>query len=170
MLSQILIKNDQGDFVNFKPLTPEDAVADSNEVIRPLPKQKGSGYFSSFSICEGLGMGICRCKFAEDYMARFTLKNSFFSLGFCIKGHDFYWDSCRPGGVTIAPGRSYALFFEDRVAERKIKGQQEVLMLAIHVSFDLLIKLFKSAHSREAQSGDPPEKRLKAVIFMKTTS
>lgn len=166
MLSQVLIKNNQGVFVNFKSLTSEDALINSNEVIRPLPKQKGLGYFSSFSICEGLELGICRCKFDEDYIARFTFENSFFSFVFCIKGHSFLsCDLCRSNQIPISSGRSYAGFFDDRVAERKIKGRQEVLSLAIHVSPDFLIKLFSPSHPREAQSGDTPEKAFKSCHF-----
>lgn len=168
MLSEVLIKNNQGDFVNFKPLTPEDALINSNEVIRPLPEQKGRGYFSSFSICEGLGLGICRCKFDEDYMARFTLEKSFFSFVFCIKGQSFLsCDLCRSNQILISPDWSYANFFDDRVAERKIKGRQEVLSLAIHVSPAFLIKLLSPVHLREAQFDDNPEKAFKSCHFYK---
>lgn len=40
-----------------------------------------------------------------------------------------------------------------------------MLMLAIHVSPDFLIKLFNPVHSREEQSGDPPEKVFKSRHF-----
>ena len=168
MLSQVLIKNNQGDFVNFKPRASEDALINSNEVIRPLSEQKGRGYFSSFSICEGLGLGICRCKFDEDYMARFSLEHSFFSFAFCIKGHSFLSCSlCSSSQIPISPGRSYACFFNDRIAERNIKGRQEVLSLAIHVSPGFLIKLLGPVLPREAQSGDTPEKAFKSCHFYK---
>ncbi|MCG8553501.1 MAG: AraC family transcriptional regulator [Desulfobacterales bacterium] len=168
MLSEILIQNNQGDFVDFKPLARDDALNNSNEVIRPLPEQKGRGYFSSFAICDGLGIGICRCKFDEDYMARFTLKHSFFSFIFCIKGHSFLpCGFCPVSQVSVSPGRSYTGFFDERVAERRIKGPQEVISVAIHVSPDFLIKLFCPSHLRAAQSADPPENVFNSRRFYK---
>ena len=168
MLSEVLIKNNQGDFVDFKPLECENALIYSNEVIRPLPAQKGRGGFSSFTICDGLGIGVCRCVFDEDYMARFTLKMSFFSFIFCIKGHSFLpCGVCPASQVSVSPGRSYAGFFDERVAERKIKGPQEVISVAIHVSPDFLIKLFSSSLLREAQSVDTLENAFKSRHFYK---
>jgi AraC-like DNA-binding protein len=167
MLSQILIKNSQGNFVDFKPMAPENVPIDSNEVIRPLPEQKGSGYFSSFAICEGLVLGICRCRFNEDYMARFTLKNAFFSLVFCIKGQNLAWDLSHPARVPETSGRSYAVFFKGHVAERKIKGQQEVLSLAIHVSPEFLMKKFGPIHPRTARPDNTLQKAFKSNHFYK---
>jgi AraC-like DNA-binding protein len=167
MLDRILIKNSQGDFVDFKPLKPENVPIDSNEVIRPLPDQKGSGYFSSFSICEGLGLGICRCKFNEDYMARFTLKNTFFSLVFCIKGQNLAWDLSQPKSIPETSAWSYAVFFKGNDAERKIKGRQEVLSLAIHVSPEFLIKKFAPVHPRTEQSDNTLEKAFNSSHFYK---
>nr|WP_319396285.1 AraC family transcriptional regulator [uncultured Desulfobacter sp.] len=166
MLSDVLIKNNQGDFVDFKPLASENALINSNEIIRPLPEQKGRGSFSSFSICEGLGIGICRCQFDEDYTARFTLKNPFFSFVFCIKGNSLLpCGLCPVSQVSVSPGRSYAGFFDDRVAERKIKGRQEVISVAIHVAPDFLMELFSPSHLRGAEFADSLENTFKSYHF-----
>ncbi len=165
MLSQVLIKNEKGDYVNFRPSASKGEFINSNEVIRPLPEQKGRGHFSTFAICEGLALGICRCTFDEDYMAQFTLEKPLLSLGFCIKGHSLSWNSRQPDPVAMVPGRSYAHFFEDRVVEREIKGQQEVLTLAIHVLPDFLIKLLNPIHHQDAQYNDTWEKTFKSRLF-----
>ncbi len=167
MLSQVQIKNDQGDFENFKPLVPADGLINSNEVIRPLPEQSGSGYFSSFSICDGLDLGICRCQFDKDYMARFSLARSFFCLGFCIKGQSLSWGSGLPDPAPMTPGRSYAQFFENHIAKRKIQGQQDVLAIAIHISPNFLTKLLNPDHPRDSQSFDSSEKALESRHFYK---
>jgi len=155
--AQILIKDHKGDYVDFRPFVPEDGLMTPTEVIRPLPRQKGRGHFSSFAICEGLDLGICRCRFNQDYMARFTFEKPFFSFGFSIKGRCLSRGSCFPDAAQLAPGRSSAYFFKDHVAERKIKGQQDVLTLAIHVSPDFLLKLLNPVHHRDAQYNDLPE-------------
>ncbi|WP_321493651.1 AraC family transcriptional regulator [uncultured Desulfobacter sp.] len=167
MLSQILIKDHKGNYVDFKAFMPEDESVYSNEVIRPLPRQKGRGHFSSFAICKGLDLGICRCRFDEDYMARFTLEKPFFTFGFCLKGQCFSQGSSMPYSVPMVPDRSSAYFFNDRFVERKIKGQQEVLALAIHISPDFLLKRIcpdyirpdhiRPGLMRDVQYGDLPE-------------
>ena len=134
MLSKIFIKDHNGGYVDFKPFVHEGGLMDTNEVIRPLPRQKGSGHFSSFALCKGLYLGICRCRFDQDYMARFTLKSPFFTFGFCIRGQSLSQGSCNRYSVPMESDRSSAYFFKGRVVERKIKGQQEVLALAIHIS------------------------------------
>ena len=165
MLSQILIKNHNGGYVDFKPSAPEASLMNPNEVIRPLPRQKGRGYFSSYCICEGLDLGICRCRFDEDYMARFTLENPFFSFGFCIKGHCLSWGACRSYSGPMAPDRSSAYYFKDRVVERKIKGPQEVLSLAVHISPVFLRNLFDPVHRPDAPSSDMPENMFQSPRF-----
>lgn len=165
MLSQILIKDHKGAYVDFKPFVPEDELMNSNEVIRPLPRQKGSGHFSSFSICEGLDLGICRCRFAEDYTARFTFQKPFFTFGFCIKGYCLSRGSCLPYSVPMVPDRSSVCFFKDRVAERKIKGQQDVLTLAIHISPDFLLKLLNPVRHQGAQYSELPKKFFQSRRF-----
>ncbi len=169
VLSQILIKDHKGGYVDFKPMVPEDKMTNPNEIIRPLPRQKGIGHFSSFAICKGLDLGICRCRFDEDYKARFTLEKPFFTFGFCLKGN------CPPnsssGGsrhsysMPMAPDRSSACFFKGRIVERKIKGAQEVLALAIHISPDFLLNLLNPEPLRDAQYSKIPEQLFKSRHF-----
>ena len=164
MLSQILIK-DQGGYVDFKPIVPEDKAMDSNEVIRPLPRRKGRGHFSSFAICHGLDLGICRCRFDQDYMARFTLERPFFTFGFCLKGHCLSRGTSLSSSMPMIPDRSSACFFKGRVVERKIKGAQEVLALAIHISPDFLLKLLNPDPHRNTQYSDIPEQLFQSRRF-----
>ncbi len=171
MLSQVLIKNDKGSYVQFSSSTPKNEFDKSYELIRPLPRKKGRGHFSSFSICEGLAVGLCHCRFDEDYIAQSTLKNPLISLGFCIKGYSLFRNvCCHPDPVVAAPGRSYAYFFEESVVEREIKGQQDVLTLGILVSPDFLIQLFnptlhQDTQYRDTQYRDTLEKMLESRHF-----
>lgn len=164
MLSQILIK-DQGGYVDFKPMVPEDKMMNPNEVIRPLPRQKGSGHFSSFAICKGLDLGICRCRFDEDYMAKFTLEKPFFTFGFCLKGNCLSGGSSLSHSMSMVADRSSVCFFKGRVVERKIKGAQEVLALAIHISPDFLLKLLNPDTHRDTTYNDIPEQFLHSRRF-----
>jgi AraC-like DNA-binding protein len=165
VLSNILIKDHKGAYVDFKPFMPEDQLTSSNEVIRPLPRQKGCGHFSSFAVCKGLDIGICRCRFDEDYMARFTLEKPFFTFGFCIKGHCLLQGSSLAYAVPMAADRSYACFFKGRAVERKIKGQQEMIALAIHVSVDFLLNLLNADQSQDAHDSDLPGRMIQNRRF-----
>ncbi len=165
MLSRILIQNKKGDYVDFRPSPPENEEINADELIRPLPKKKGSGHFSSISLCGGLSMGSCQCRFDEEYMGRFISKKPLFSLAFCLKGQSLTRDSLHPDPVTMVSGRAYTLYYDDPVIERIIRGQQEVLSLAIHVSPEFLIQLLAPAQHQGGAYQDTLDNILKNHRF-----
>ncbi len=148
MLSQVLIKNDKGNYEQACSSVPKNIF---DKAIYPFPENKGQGNVTSFSIAQGLALGICRCRLNQDYMALFKFEKPMFSLGFSLKGHSWFRNRLHPKSLTVEPGQSYAHFFEDRVYERKIKAQQEVLSLAMLVSPGYLLKLLDPEQHQDAQ-------------------
>ncbi len=67
--------------------------------------------------------------------------------------------------MPMTPDHSSACFFKGRIVERKIKGAQEVLALAIHISPDFLLKLLNPEPLRDVQYNDIPEQFFKSRRF-----
>ncbi|WP_051309172.1 helix-turn-helix domain-containing protein [Desulfogranum japonicum] len=152
MLSKVLIKNGNGDYVNYSPADNEKRGANLGEVIRPLPADKGKGYFSTILIRKELEFGVSRCKFDEDYSAKVTWPKPSVCFGFCISGQTLSWNSCHPTQVAMTPGNSYVHFFEDPVLERRTSGRQDLQSLVIRVSPEYLLDLLDPNRRTDAQS------------------
>jgi AraC-like DNA-binding protein len=65
----------------------------------------------------------------------------------------------------MTPDRSCAHYFEDPVIERKIRGKQEVLTLAVRVSPDFLMQLLNPVHHQDGPYRDALEKILVSGRF-----
>lgn len=153
MLSQVLIKNDQGKYERF--CSPERGGGDSHShvSIRPIPKTKGKGHFSTISIRQGLGMGMCCGRFDKEYSARITLEKPSVYFGFCLKGQTLTWNACHRTPVSMIPDRSYVYYFDDPVFQRKTKGRQDVHVLVIRVAPEMLFHLLGTEQQQDAQYG-----------------
>ncbi len=155
---QILIKNDKGTYVSYNVADQESCSANSYEFIRPLPENKGKGYFSTISIRQDLEIGITRCRFDKDYSARVSLPQPMMIFGFCLSGHTLSRNSCHSEPVAMTPGTSYTHFFLDPVFERKTAENQDLLTLVVRVSPNFLTNLFAPDREWDTETQNTLEK------------
>lgn len=141
MSSKIIIKNANGDFIDFKGCKSEPLKTSFRETTWDLPKDIGEGIFKNISFKSGIDVSFSSCRFKRNYHAQINHTAPKITFAFNISGKTSTSNSCLKTAFLVQDEESYVHFFDDPLIKRETDASKDLKGVVIRISKENFIEL-----------------------------
>ena len=141
MSSSIIIKNSNGDFIDFKGRKSKSFNTSLGETTWNLPRDLGEGIFKNINFKSGLDVSFSSCRFKRNYHAQINHNTPKINFAFNLSGKTSTKNSCLKTAFLSQDEESYVHFFDDPLIKRETDASKDLKGLVIRISKEKFMEL-----------------------------